>query len=66
MRDNRFRSAMKYSGIAIQMALTIILFNFLGKKLDLHFGKEWIVQLATMFGVFVAMASIIVQAMKEK
>ena len=66
MRDNRFRSAMKYSGIAIQMALTIILFNFLGKKLDLHFGKEWIVQLATMFGVFVAMATIIVQAMKEK
>ena len=66
MRDNRFRSAMKYSGIAIQMALTIILFNFLGKKLDLHFGKEWIVQLATMFGVFGAMASIIVQAMKEK
>ena len=66
MRDNRFRSAMKYSGIAIQMALIIILFNFLGEKLELHFGKEWIGQLATMFGVFIAMASIIVQAIKEK
>lgn len=66
MKDNRFRSAMKYSGIAIQMALTIILFNFFGEKLDLHFGKEWIGQLATVFGVFIAMASIIVQVMKEK
>ena len=66
MKDNRFRSAMKYSGIAIQMALTIILFNFFGEKLDLHFGKEWIGQLATVFGVFIAMAAIIVQVMKEK
>ena len=66
MKDNRFRSALKYSGTAIQMALTIILFNFFGEKLDLHFGKEWIGQLATVFGVFIAMASIIVQVMKEK
>ncbi len=43
MRDNRFRSAMKYSGIAIQMALIIILFNFWEKNLSYILEKNGLV-----------------------
>lgn len=65
MSDNKFRSAIKYSGTAIQMALIIIVFNFLGEKLGEHFEKEWISSTITLLGVFLAMTSIIVQVMKE-
>ena len=32
MSDNKFRSAIKYSGIAVQMVLIILVFNFIGPK----------------------------------
>lgn len=65
MSDNKFRSAIKYSGIAIQMALIILAFNFIGEKLGDYFEKEWIPALITFFGVFLAMTSVIVQVLKE-
>ena len=65
MSDNKFRSAIKYSGIAIQMALIILVFNFIGEKLGDYFGKEWMPALITFFGVFLAMTSVIVQVLKE-
>jgi len=65
MSDNKFRSAIKYSGIAIQMALIILAFNFIGEKLGDYFEKEWVPALITFFGVFLAMTSVIVQVLKE-
>ena len=65
MSDNKFRSAIKYSGIAIQMALIILVFNFVGEKLGDRFEKEWIPSLITLLGVFLAMTSVIVQVHKE-
>ena len=65
MSDNKFRSAIKYSGIAIQMALIILVFNFVGEKLGARFEKEWIPSLITLLGVFLAMTSVIVQVLKE-
>lgn len=65
MSDNKFRSAIKYSGIAIQMALIILAFNFIGEKLGDSFEEEWIPSLITLIGVFLAMTSVIVQVLKE-
>jgi len=65
MSDNKFRTAIKYSGIAIQMALIIVVFNFLGEKLGDRFDKEGIPSLITLLGVFLAMASVIIQVLKE-
>ena len=65
MSDNKFRSAIKYSGIAIQMALIILVFNFVGEKLGDRFKKEWIPSFITLLGVFLAMTSVIVQVLKE-
>ena len=65
MSDNKFRSAIKYSGIAVQMALIILAFNFIGEKLGDRFEKEWIPSLITLLGVFLAMISVIVQVLKE-
>ena len=65
MSDNKFRSAIKYSGIAIQMALIILVFNFIGEKLGDSFEKEWMPTLITLIGVFLAMISVIIQVLKE-
>jgi putative effector of murein hydrolase LrgA (UPF0299 family) len=65
MSDNKLRSAIKYSGIAIQMALIILVFNFLGEKLGKYFEKEWASSIITLIGVFLAMTSIIIQVLKE-
>ena len=65
MSDNKFRLAIKYSGIAIQMALIIVVFNFFGEKLGHRFEKEWIPSLITLLGVFLAMFSVIIQVLKE-
>ena len=65
MSDNKFRSAIKYSGIAIQMALIILAFNFIGEKLGDSFEKEWMPTLITLIGVFLAMISVIIQVLKE-
>ncbi len=65
MSDNKLRSAIKYSGIAIQMALIILVFNFLGEKLGEYFEKKWISSITTLIGVFLAMISIIIQVLKE-
>lgn len=65
MSDNKFRSAIKYSGAAIQMTLIIIVFDFLGEKLGEYFEKEWIPSMTTLLGVFLAMTSIIIQVLKE-
>lgn len=65
MSDNKLRSAIKYSGIAIQMALIILVFNFLGEKLGKYFEKEWVSSTITLIGVFLAMTSIIIQVLKE-
>ena len=65
MSDKKFRLAIKYSGIAIQMALIIVVFNFFGEKLGDRFEKKWIPSLITLLGVFLAMFSVIIQVLKE-
>ena len=65
MSDKKLRSAIKYSGIAVQMALIILAFNFIGEKLGARFEEEWISSMITLLGVFLAMTSIIIQVLKE-
>ncbi len=65
MSDKKLRSAIKYSGIAVQMALIILVFNFIGEKLGARYEEEWIPPLTTLFGVFLAMISVIIQVLKE-
>lgn len=65
MSDKKLRSAIKYSGIAVQMALIILVFNFIGEKLGARYEEEWIPFLTTLFGVFLAMISVIIQVLKE-
>lgn len=62
---NSVRTALKYSGVAIQMFLIIAGFNWLGTLADEHFNMQWIAQTATLVGVFLAMGSIIVQVIKD-
>lgn len=65
MSDKKLRSAIKYSGIAVKMALIILVFNFIGEKLGARYEEEWIPSLTTLFGVFLAMISVIIQVLKE-
>ena len=65
MSDKKLRSAIKYSGIAVQMALIILVFNFIGEKLGARYEEKWIPSLTTLFGVFLAMISVIIQVLKE-
>ena len=57
---------LKFSGIAIQMGLTIYLGSKLGEWLDSYFLKEnqLYFKICTLFAVFLAMFSVIRQVTK--
>ena len=57
---------LRFSGIAIQMGLTIYLGSLLGKWLDSHFLNEnqLFYKICTLFAVFGAMFSVIIQVIK--
>lgn len=60
---NQFLKYLSLLGIAAQMGITIYLFAFFGKKLDLKFPNEknYFTVFLTIFGVFVSFAIIIKQ-----
>jgi len=57
---------LRFSGIAIQMGLTIYLGSLLGKWLDSRFLNEnqLYFKICTLFAVFLAMYSVIKQVIK--
>jgi len=57
---------LRFSGIAIQMGLTIYLGSLLGKWLDSYFLNEnqLFYKICTLFAVFGAMFSVIIQVIK--
>jgi len=60
--DNGLRTAARFSGIAIQMVLTIYLGNLLGSWLDQKFEQDFWEIGVTLFAIFVSMYSVIKQA----
>jgi len=60
---NQLLKYLSLIGIAAQMGITIYLFAFFGKKLDLKFPNEknYFTIFLTIFGVFVSFAIIIRQ-----
>ena len=57
---------LRFSGIAIQMGLTIYLGSLLGEWLDFRFSnkKQFFHKFCTLFAVFTAMFSVIAQVTK--
>lgn len=64
---NNFKQFAKYSGIAIQMGLTIYLASELGNWLDKTYNntEQLYKKIVTLVGVFLAMASVILQVIKN-
>ncbi len=60
---NQFPNYLSLIGIAAQMGITIYLFAFFGKKLDLKYPNEknYFTVFLTIFGVFISLAIIIKQ-----
>lgn len=65
-KKNQLRSYAKFSGIAVQMCLTIYLGNLLGKYLDGKFPNEgeYYSKGVTLFAVFLSMYLVISQVTK--
>ena len=52
---------LRFTGAGLQMGLTIYLFNWLGKWLDITYHKDYIETLLTLFAIFTSMYLIIKQ-----
>lgn len=59
---------MKYTGMAFQMAITIFLFVFAGKKLDNYFetSQPYLTAAFALLGVFLALFLVIRQLMADQ
>jgi len=60
--NSGLRTAARFSGIAIQMGLTIYLGNLLGSWLDQKFNQDFWETSVTLFAIFLSMYSVIKQA----
>lgn len=60
--NNGLRTAARFSGIALQMGLTIYLGNLLGSWLDQKFDQDFWEIGVTLFAIFLSMYSVIKQA----
>lgn len=56
---------IRFSGIGIQLGLTIYIFSFFGKKLDLYFGFEKAMTLSMVLFAFVVSMYSILQQLKK-
>lgn len=65
--SKKYKDFAKYSGIAIQMGLTIYLASLLGEWLDQKYNntEQLYTKIVTLVGVFVAMGSVILQVSKN-
>ncbi len=66
-KPNQYNSYIKYSGLGIQMAVTIYLGNRLGIFLDGYFntGSEILSQIVTLIAVFLSTFMLIRQVTKS-
>lgn len=55
---------LRFTAIAFQMGSTIFLGNYLGKCLDLRFGKDFLEPTLTLISVFASMYLVISQVIK--
>jgi hypothetical protein len=65
LKKKNFTSAIKYTGVAAQMALTIALCNYLGGWVAVRYEIEWIEPALTLFGIFSSMALVILQVIRD-
>ncbi len=67
-KQKPFNSYLKYSGLAIQMAVTIYLGNLLGKYIDkiAESGSDVFTKIITLLAVFLSMFIIIRQVIKSQ
>ena len=67
MPDKKPVSWLQYSGIGIQMLITIMLFWWLGGKLENHFklfSEPWGQLIGLFFGIFIGMFNLVNQLNK--
>ena len=65
LKKNRYNKAIKYSGVAAQMALTIALCNYAGSWATIRYQADWIEPALTLFGIFASMALVIIQVIRD-
>ena len=65
LKKKRYNKAIKYSGIAAQMALTIALCNYAGSWAAARYQADWIEPALTLFGIFASMALVIIQVIRD-
>lgn len=65
MKKKNFTSAVKYTGVAAQMAVTIALCNYLGGWAAVRYKIVWIEPALTLFGIFASMALVILQVIRD-
>jgi uncharacterized membrane protein YfcA len=65
LKKNRYNKAIKYSGVAAQMALTIALCNYAGSWAAARYQADWIEPALTLFGIFASMALVIIQVIRD-
>jgi uncharacterized membrane protein YfcA len=65
LKKNRYNKAIKYSGVAAQMALTIALCNYAGSWAAIRYQADWIEPALTLFGIFASMALVIIQVIRD-
>ena len=54
-----------YSGIAVQMGLTIWLFSYIGDRVAIYFNMPVLKTLMSLIGVFLAISVIIIKVIKD-
>jgi hypothetical protein len=64
-QKNQFHKFIRFTGIGIQLGVTIYLAAYLGKKLDLYFGFEkTLTLLLVLFAFVISMYSLLQQLKK--
>lgn len=67
VKKKQLGSIAKYSGMAFQMIAIMLLFAFIGLKLDAYLGKSPLfIVIFTLLGVLGAMASVVRDLLKMK
>jgi len=67
-KPKQYNAYLKYSGLAIQMGLTIYAANLLGEFFDTKYNQsdELYSKIITLTAVFISIASVIIQVTKNQ
>ena len=63
-KKKQLNNAMKFAGAGLQMGLTIYLFNWFGKWLDVKYKLDYIETSLTLLAIFASMYLIIKQVLR--